>query len=59
MCKQFAKRGCTLILWDINQDGNEETAEAVREAGVSAYTYRVDLSKREDIYSVARKVSIA
>lgn len=29
--KEFARRGATLVLWDINREGNEETAEMVRE----------------------------
>lgn len=29
--KEFARRGATLVLWDINKQRNEETAEMVRE----------------------------
>ncbi|XP_030630133.1 retinol dehydrogenase 10-B isoform X1 [Chanos chanos] len=29
--KEFARRGATLVLWDINRQGNEETAEMVRQ----------------------------
>lgn len=29
--KEFARRGATLVLWDINREGNEETAELVRD----------------------------
>lgn len=56
MSKQFAKRGCILVLWDINKEGNEETAEEVRRLGASAYTYVCDLSQREDVYKNADMV---
>lgn len=29
--KEFARRGATLVLWDINSQSNEETAEMVRQ----------------------------
>ena len=57
MSIQFAKRGCNLILWDINVKGNEETAEEVKQLGVSAYTYAIDLSKREEVNKIAAQVS--
>ena len=44
------------MLWDINTEANETTADMVREHGVSAHTYTVDLSSREDIYRTANKV---
>ena len=56
MSHRFAKLGCTLVLWDINEEGNEETASQVKEFGANALTYTVDLSKREDIYRTADKV---
>ena len=59
MSIEFAKRGCTVVLWDINREGNEETAEQARRWGVSAYTYVCDLSKRDAIYKCAEKVGYA
>ncbi|KAL2097404.1 hypothetical protein ACEWY4_006611 [Coilia grayii] len=41
--KEFARRGATLVLWDINREGNEETAEMVRDI------YRKITSKGEII----------
>ena len=55
---RFAKLGCSLVLWDINPEGNEETATQARESGVSVHTYVVDLSNREDVYRVADQVLI-
>ncbi|KAJ8322052.1 hypothetical protein KUTeg_000523 [Tegillarca granosa] len=56
MAVRFAQLGCRLVLWDINQSGNEETAQQVKAAGASVRTYTVDLSNREDIYKCAEKV---
>lgn len=48
--------GCKLVLWDINEEGNQETAAEIKKFGGQVTTYTVDLSKREDIYSTADKV---
>ncbi|XP_044284853.1 estradiol 17-beta-dehydrogenase 11-like [Varanus komodoensis] len=53
---EFAKQRCTLVLWDINKDGVEETAEECRKLGAVAHAFVVDCSKREDIYCAAKKV---
>ncbi|XP_070534875.1 short-chain dehydrogenase/reductase family 16C member 6-like [Ptychodera flava] len=53
---EFARRGAVLVLWDINEDGNEETASEIREVGAEAFTYVCDCSKRMDIYKVATQV---
>lgn len=56
---EFAKLGCNVVLWDINKAGNEETSALVREVGATVHDYVCDLSKREDIYRVADKVSLS
>ena len=53
-----AKIGSTLILWDINKEGNEETAAEIRKFGGKVSTYTVDLSKRDQIYATAEQVII-
>ncbi|KAM9329538.1 17-beta-hydroxysteroid dehydrogenase 13-like [Gastrophryne carolinensis] len=53
---EFAKLQSIVVLWDINQEGIEETAELCRDLGAKAYAYVVDCSKRDDIYSAAEKV---
>ncbi|KAM4051107.1 17-beta-hydroxysteroid dehydrogenase 13-like [Anomaloglossus baeobatrachus] len=53
---EFAKLQTILILWDINKDGIEETAEQCRKLGAKAFTYVVDCSKKDEIYSAADKV---
>lgn len=52
---KLARLGCTLVLWDINNKSNEETAEEVAKTGAKAYTYSVDVSSREEIYKAAKK----
>jgi len=54
MSQRFAKLGCQMVLWDINESGNQETASLLK--GVKVSTYTVDLSDREAIYKTAEKV---
>ncbi|XP_039610466.1 epidermal retinol dehydrogenase 2 isoform X1 [Polypterus senegalus] len=57
MSLEFAKLGATLVLWDINQEGNKETARLVKENGGSrVYTYQCDCSNKTEIYRVADQV---
>ncbi|XP_071956730.1 epidermal retinol dehydrogenase 2-like [Antedon mediterranea] len=53
---QFARKGAELVLWDINDVANRKTADAVKEIGAKVSTFKCDVSKREDVYRVARKV---
>ncbi|XP_016063200.1 PREDICTED: epidermal retinol dehydrogenase 2 isoform X1 [Miniopterus natalensis] len=53
----FARLGAVLVLWDINQDRNEETCSMARDAGATrACAYTCDCSRREDVYRVAHQV---
>ncbi|XP_077208479.1 epidermal retinol dehydrogenase 2-like [Paroedura picta] len=57
MALKFAKLGATLVLWDINQEGNKETARLARENGrVRVHDYICDCSKKQEIYRVADQV---
>ncbi|KAL3889778.1 hypothetical protein ACJMK2_002106 [Sinanodonta woodiana] len=56
MAIRFAKLGARLVLWDINEAGNKETAAKVAEAGATVKTYTVDLCNRADVYRVAERV---
>lgn len=53
---EFAKEGAELVLWDCNAEANEQTAKLVRELGIKAHTYTIDLTKRESIYETADRV---
>ena len=55
---KFAKLGCELILWDVNKEGNEQTATQVKRLGAKVQAYVVDLSNREDVYKVAEMVCV-
>ncbi|KAE8631026.1 hypothetical protein XENTR_v10001050 [Xenopus tropicalis] len=52
----FGELESVLVLWDINKQGVEETAEKCRKGGAKVYTYVVDCSKREEINTAANKV---
>lgn len=54
---EFARLGATLVLWDINEEGNKETCRLAKKNGaVRVHTYTCDCSKREDVYRVADQV---
>uniref|UniRef100_A0A8C8S5D2 Short chain dehydrogenase/reductase family 16C member 5 n=1 Tax=Pelusios castaneus TaxID=367368 RepID=A0A8C8S5D2_9SAUR len=54
---KFARLGATLVLWDINQEGNKETSRLAQENGaVRVHAYMCDCSKRQEIYRVADQV---
>ncbi|KPP73055.1 epidermal retinol dehydrogenase 2-like [Scleropages formosus] len=54
---EFAARGATLVLWDISNEGNWETAKLSKERGASrVHTYICDCSDRDDVYRVADQV---
>ncbi len=57
MSLRFAKLGSQLILWDVNESANEETAKMVRELGAKVHSYTCDLSQREKVYQTADLVS--
>lgn len=57
MALEFARLDARLVLWDINEDGNKETARMIKEnLGARAYTYTCDCSDREEVYRVANQV---
>ena len=56
MALEFAKLGAKLVLWDINQEANDAVREEIKAMGGVAHSYRVDCSKREEIYDTAAEV---
>ncbi|XP_036375063.1 epidermal retinol dehydrogenase 2-like [Megalops cyprinoides] len=57
MALEFAGLGVTLVLWDINQEGNKDTACLAREKGaVRVHTYLCDCSDKTEVYRVADQV---
>jgi len=55
MCLRYARLGATVVTWDINKLGNEETVEMIKKEGNRAFSYTVDMSSKDDIYRVAEK----
>jgi len=55
MAQRFARLGCTVVTWDINQTGNQETVDMIKEEGLRAVAYTVDMSRKEDIYEMAAR----
>ena len=56
MSEYFGELGCRLVLWDINATANEETKKFLKSKGIDSHIYTCDVSKRENIYSVAERV---
>lgn len=50
---RLAKLGVNIIIWDINQTGIDETIDMVRNNGGTCLGYRVDISKKEEVYKAA------
>ncbi|KAJ1369779.1 hypothetical protein KIN20_031339 [Parelaphostrongylus tenuis] len=53
---KLAKLNCKLVLWDLDERANEETKAICESLGAEVYAYRVDVSDRKEIYSVAERV---
>jgi len=52
----LAKKGCVLVLWDINNDSIRTVAEEIKTLGGVAHYFQCDISSREKVYEVAEKV---
>ncbi|KAK6727643.1 hypothetical protein RB195_005376 [Necator americanus] len=57
IAKKLVATGCILVLWDIDDIGNDQTKRLCEEYGGEAYTYHVDMSDRQAIYATASKVT--
>ncbi|NXV08777.1 RDHE2 dehydrogenase, partial [Cettia cetti] len=54
---KLAPLGVTLVLWDIDDEGNKETSSLAQQNGANrVFIYHCDCSKREDVYEQADKV---
>ncbi|NWV54246.1 RDHE2 dehydrogenase, partial [Daphoenositta chrysoptera] len=54
---KLASLGVTLVLWDIDDEGNKETSRLAQQNGASrVFVYHCDCSRREDVYEQADKV---
>ena len=57
LAKKHAKRGATLVLLDIDEEGGKRTLEDIKANGGKAFFFKCDVSKAEEIYQVAEEVS--
>jgi all-trans-retinol dehydrogenase (NAD+) len=48
--------GARLVLWDVNEKGNEETKKMIVDKNGEAHSYTIDLCNREEVYALADKV---
>ncbi|NXP67480.1 RDHE2 dehydrogenase, partial [Chloropsis cyanopogon] len=54
---KLAPLGVTLVLWDIDDEGNKETSRLAQQNGASrVFVYHCDCSNREEVYEQAEKV---
>ncbi|XP_046547395.1 17-beta-hydroxysteroid dehydrogenase 13-like [Haliotis rubra] len=53
---EFARLGASLILWDINKENNEGTADEVRHIGATVHTYICDVTSTDDVHTIADRV---
>uniref|UniRef100_A0A023EQU0 Putative hydroxysteroid 17-beta dehydrogenase 11 n=1 Tax=Aedes albopictus TaxID=7160 RepID=A0A023EQU0_AEDAL len=52
----FARLRTRVVIWDINKDALRGTADELEAEGFYCHTYLVDISDREQVYEVAKKV---
>ncbi|XP_014270946.1 estradiol 17-beta-dehydrogenase 11 isoform X2 [Halyomorpha halys] len=56
--RRLAAEGCTVVGWDINEEGNAETYKLVKEEGFGSrvHFYSCDVTNRNDVLSTAKRV---
>ncbi len=52
----FASEGSIVVLWDINKESIDKTANEIKKAGGTALAYKCDVSDRNTVYRTAEKV---
>lgn len=53
---KLAKLGVEIVIWDVNQNGIDETVQIIRSNGFKCSGYNVDISKKDDVYKAAEIV---
>ncbi|XP_077990582.1 epidermal retinol dehydrogenase 2-like [Glandiceps talaboti] len=57
MSLNFCRQGATVVLWDINKEGVDETAQQISQIGGKAHSYVCDVTKKEEVYRIAEQVT--
>ncbi|VVC43046.1 Hypothetical protein CINCED_3A025870 [Cinara cedri] len=52
----FANLGAKIVCLDINEEGNDKTAQMVKETGAVVASYKCDISKRDQIKDIHQRV---
>lgn len=52
----LAKKGCKLVIWDINTDAAQKVAQEIKKAGGEAWAYHCNVMDNEAVREVAAKV---
>lgn len=55
ICLKLAEAGANIVFGDINENGAEETAEAIRKLGVQAVFQKTDVTKEADVDALVAK----
>lgn len=53
---ELAKRGATIVLWDVNESGLIRIAQELKEEGTPIHTYVVDIGDRQSVHKYALQV---
>jgi NAD(P)-dependent dehydrogenase (short-subunit alcohol dehydrogenase family) len=51
----FAREGASVVVADVSEEGNQETARLIEELGASALAVRCDVSRSEDVKAALEK----
>ncbi|KAI1288476.1 Short-chain dehydrogenase/reductase family 16C member 6 [Halotydeus destructor] len=54
---KFARKGSTVVIWDINEAGMKETSREIKKlTGLECHTFVCDVSNRVQVYEIARTI---
>jgi len=57
IAKGFAREGARVVLLEINEQAAREVVKEIRDAGASAESFRLDVTRREDCFVVSKEIA--
>jgi NAD(P)-dependent dehydrogenase (short-subunit alcohol dehydrogenase family) len=57
IARGFGREGARVVLLDINEEAVREVAQEIRDAGFSADSFHLDVTRREDCLAVAKQIA--